>query len=240
MIATRPVRGTVRRIAMMVLTLAVATCEVSFAADNAGGAWAILSAADHFGTDNEPSRWRYAFDTQYRYFDRAGGLTTVLIRPSIGYELQPGLAVFAGYGYFESELAGGSTRHENRIFEQLSWSALRRDWGTLSLRTRLEQRYIQGADDAGLWLRQMIRLDVPVGVGRDHRFVLSMEPFFDLRDTDWGAESGFLQNRSFIGLNVKAAKKLRIEAGYMNLYVRRRAAENLANHLLVVNFRVDL
>jgi hypothetical protein len=225
---------------MISLVLAVAIGQASLAADDAGGAWAILSAADHFGTDDEPSRWRYAFDTQYRYFDRADGLTTVLIRPSIGYELRPGLAVFAGYGYFESELADGSTRHENRVFEQLSWSALRREWGTLSLRTRLAERYIEGGDDVGLWVRQMIRLDVPVGVSRDHRFVLSLEPFFNLRNTDWGAESGFLQNRSFVGLNFRAAKKLRIEAGYMNLYVRRSSAENLANHLLVVNFRVDL
>ena len=225
---------------MISLVLAVAIGQASLAADDAGGAWAILSAADHFGTDDEPSRWRYAFDTQYRYFDRADGLTTVLIRPSIGYELRPGLAVFAGYGYFESELADGSTRHENRVFEQLSWSALRREWGTLSLRTRLAQRYIEGGDDVGLWVRQMIRLDVPVGVSRDHRFVLSLEPFFNLRNTDWVAESGFLQNRSFVGLNFRAAKKLRIEAGYMNLYVRRSSAENLANHLLVVNFRVDL
>lgn len=225
---------------MIALTVATLVGQVASAADNAGGAWAILSAADHFGDDSEPSRWRYAFDTQYRYFDRSGGLTTVLIRPSVGYDLRPGLAVFAGYAYFESELADGRNRHENRIFEQLSWSALRRDWGTLSLRTRLAQRYIEGGDDVGLWVRQMVRLDVPMEGSRDPRLVLSLEPFFNLRDTDWGAESGFVQNRSFVGLNFRAAKKLRIEAGYMNLYVRRRSAEDLANHLLVVNFRAEL
>lgn len=240
MIVRRPACLPVGHIALIALTLAMAFGQAALAADDAGGAWTILSTANHFGTDDKPSRWRYAFDTQYRYFDRADGLTTVLVRPSIGYELWPGLAVFAGYGYFESELADGSNRRENRVFEQLSWSALRRDWGTLSLRTRLAQRYIEGGNDVGLWVRQMIRLDVPVGVTRNHRFVLSLEPFFNLRDTDWGAESGFLQNRSFVGLNVKAAKRLRIEAGYMNLYVRRRSAENLANHLLVVNFRVEL
>ncbi|MDH4108416.1 MAG: DUF2490 domain-containing protein [Gammaproteobacteria bacterium] len=210
------------------------------AADNAGGGWAILSTADHFKSDGAQSRWRYAFDTQYRYFDRADGLTTVLLRPSIGYDLRPGLALFAGYAYFESELADGTSRHENRVFQQLSWTALRRERATLSFRTRLAQRFIEGGDDVGIWLRQMVRLDVPMDADRRMQLVMSVEPFFNLNDTDWGAESGFLQNRSFLGVSFGAMPKLRIETGYMNLYVRRRSAEDLANHIFVVNFRVDL
>ena len=84
----------------------------------------------------------------------------------------------------------------------------------------------------------MVRLDMPTDLLRQGQFVLSAEPFFNLRDTDWGAERGFLQNRSFVGMNFRVASKLRIETGYMNIFVRRRAAIDLSNHLFVINFRI--
>ena len=70
--------------------------------------------------------------------------------------------------------------------------------------------------------------------------VVAIEPFFDLKDTDWDGESGPGQNRVSIGLDRRFNDRLSIEAGYMNQYVWRDNAENRVNHLGVLNFRVRL
>ena len=79
-------------------------------------------------------------------------------------------------------------------------------------------------------------------VGRDGRnsLVLGIEPFFALRDTDWGGDSGLGQNRIFIGLGRRVGDRVSVEAGYMNQYLWIDDAENRSNHFVVLNFKTRL
>ncbi len=67
------------------------------------------------------------------------------------------------------------------------------------------------------------------------RLVAYDEIFIAFNDTDWGAQSGFDQNRLFAGLGWQFQKGINVEAGYLNQFVRRRGRDNLMNHILSLN-----
>ncbi|MCB1845782.1 MAG: DUF2490 domain-containing protein, partial [Halioglobus sp.] len=149
--------------------------------------------------------------------------------PSLGYALDPCMSVWAGYGYTLTDPDEGSNRHEHRWWQQFTWSAKRWDWGSLSLRSRLEQRNIESADDVGWRFRQRFQLAVPFP-NHDVTLITSVEHFINLRDTDWGARSGFGQLRSYIGVRMPITDKLTLEAGYMNQHIN-RSNEDAVNHI---------
>ncbi len=65
---------------------------------------------------------------------------------------------------------------------------------------------------------------------------------FNLNNTDWGARSGFDQNRFFFGLGYKLNESgsLSLEVGYLNQYLYRRSATDRMNHIFSVNLFLNL
>jgi Protein of unknown function (DUF2490) len=80
-------------------------------------------------------------------------------------------------------------------------------------------------------LRQMFRVTMPLESAPKFSLVGSNEVFMNLNRTDWGARSGFDQNRLFVGVGYGATSKLRLEAGYLNQYVD-TATIDRRNHVL--------
>ena len=202
------------------------------------GIWAIFSTTDAFDTESGPSRWRYWFDAQARYFDIGSGVNQYVLRPGVGYDISSNMSVWAGYGYFHSRSASGATITENRFWQQLSWNVARMGGGELSMRARLEERSLSSGDDLGLVLRYMAKYVKPIGESKGIDLIFSLEPFFKLNDTDWGGDTGLGQVRTVIGVGWKLTPKAGIETGYMNQYILRDNAGNLMNHIAVVNFKV--
>ena len=68
-------------------------------------------------------------------------------------------------------------------------------------------------------------------------FVLWDELFIHLNDTDWGAESGFDQNRVFVGLGLKCDPKSgwRTEVGYLNQTINNPSGDDRSHHILAIN-----
>jgi len=52
-----------------------------------------------------------------------------------------------------------------------------------------------------------------------------------VNDTDWGAVSGFDQNRAFLGVNAKINQQVALEVGYLNQYINTRNVDR-ENHAL--------
>jgi len=77
-------------------------------------------------------------------------------------------------------------------------------------------------------------------IAKETRLVVSLEPFVDLRNTDWGGQSGLGQNRAFVGIGWRLSNRISVEAGYMNQYVWVDNGEDLSNHFGVLNFRLQL
>lgn len=238
---TRPIVRTLRRrlvaLAGVLLLVASVTWQTAQAADNENAVWSIVSTSDKFRKNGTDTRWRYGIATQWRSFQRGNGSDQYLLRSSIGYDLRPQVTVWGGFDYFVTNPDGGSSRNERRYWQQLSWSAYRFDWGSLSLRWRLEQRDLENGDELGWRIRNQAQLAIPVK-SQDLTTILSMEHFAYLNDTDWGARSGFDQLRFYGGVRLPLTDRSSFEAGYMHQFINRASGVDAVNHTLMLHLRV--
>lgn len=169
-------------------------------------------------------------DVQLRFTDGADRLGQVLLRPAVGYRITPSDALFLGYAYVRTEPLNGTPTDEHRMFQQ----ALVRVAGgpgktTVTSRTRLEQRWLEGRSGMGWRLRQQVRLETPVDKGLNA--IVWAEPFVNFDTTSWGQRAGFDQLRTFAGVGVPIGKGIAIEAGYSGQYVNRFNAPDRMNHI---------
>lgn len=222
---------------MLVLALLVSP-GVARATDDNFGLWTVFTTTDTFPTEAGTSRWSYWFDAQARLPDLGSGATQFLVRPAVGYRPGDNLQFWAGYARIESENAAGVSSHENRFWQQVNWKAGSALGGTITMRTRLMERSLSTGNDTALVLRFMTKYTRPIGSGGDKNLVFSIEPFYDLRDTDWGGDSGFAQNRSVIGVSWKLNDKVTMTTSYMNQFVWRDSGEDSNNHIALLNFNV--
>lgn len=169
-------------------------------------------------------------DVQLRFTDGADRLGQVLLRPAVGYRITPSDTLFLGYAYVRTEPLNGTPTDEHRMFQQ----ALVRVVGgpgktTVTSRTRLEQRWLEGRSGMGWRLRQQVRLDAPVAKGLNA--IVWAEPFVNLDTTAWGQRAGFDQLRGFAGVGLPIARGIAIEAGYSGQYVNRFNVPDRMNHI---------
>ncbi|MGB5258859.1 MAG: DUF2490 domain-containing protein [Woeseiaceae bacterium] len=204
------------------------------------GIWTIFTTTDAFPASDDASRWRYWFDAQARYFDLGSGINQYLVRPGIGYDFNANLSGWVGYARLRSRNRSGNVADENRYWQQLSWSIGKWNNGTVSLRARLEQRDLSTGSDVGVVLRVQGKYVRPVGTDGNRYVAVSIEPFVDLKDTDWGGDSGLGQNRSSVSIGWRVSERLTLEAGYMNQFIRVDNGENRMNHLGTLNFKMRL
>lgn len=179
---------------------------------------------------------RWWFDANTRFLGESYPLLQTVLRPGIGRQLNDEQSIWAGYAWI-GESIPGLDFHENRIWEQ--WS-LTQDYGdtTVLFRSRLEQRFVSVGNDAGWRFRQMIRLQRPFRGNDKLLWVAWDEIFFHLNNTDWGARTGYNQNRVFVGIGrePRFTGRRRTEIGY--LYQQINVPEDgadLSNHILSVN-----
>ncbi len=181
-------------------------------------------------------RLQYWFDAHARFLDDAGGFNQSIVRPGLGWKLNDDLSVWAGYGWIRTSPIAGEDFNENRFWQQGTWTP---SMGALKFqfRSRFEQRWLETGDDVGLRLRQLARVQKPINVAPRLTFVAWDEVFFHLNDTDFGADSGFNQNRAFVGLGFKrwGQPKWRTEIGYLNQLINRPGDDQM-NHVLSINF----
>ena len=230
-------RGLRVLLAFAALAMCCVPTEGTYATESDPGIWSIFSTTNSFSSGDSASRWHYWFDAQARYFDPGSGANQWLVRPGIGYEIRDGVKAWAGYARFRSRNSSGRVADENRYWQQIDWRAGEWRGGRFTMRVRLEQRSIDIGDDLGVVLRFMTKYVRPFAGDGNKSLIVGLEPFVDLRDTDWGGESGLGQNRVFIGVGWRMSDKLTLESGYMNQYVWRDAAEDRVNHLAVLTIK---
>ncbi len=222
------------------LTMVMVFAPQSHATEHDPGVWTIFSTTDSFSETGAASRWHYWFDAQARYFDVGSGTNQWLVRPAVGYEIRDGVKAWAGYARFRSRNGAGRVADENRYWQQLDWRAGRWQDGNVSMRVRLEQRSIDVGDDLGLVLRFMTKYVRPFAGHEDKNLIIGLEPFVDLRDTDWGGDAGLGQNRIFVGMGWRLSDTVTLETGYMNQYIWVDGAEDRINHLAILTIKARL
>jgi hypothetical protein len=189
--------------------------------------WAGLSLQARLGTD---SPWRVTLDTQVRSRDVVDALEQWYVRPSVSRELSAHSTVTAGYAFFRTTPASGGALHEHRVWQQYSWSSGAAG-GTISTRSRLEQRHSEGNDRLSWRLRQQLRFVRLLKAGSRWSAVIWDEASAHLNSTQRYAR-GFDQNRAFAGLSVALSTRARVESGYQNQWVHVRGGANRMNHIL--------
>jgi hypothetical protein len=183
------------------------------------------------------SRFLVWFDGQVREHDPGSDTDQTIIRPGIGWRVSKRLDLYAGYARIDTHRPGPDGA-EDRLWQQASYGIAKVAGGTLSGRTRLEQRMIKGQDETGWRLRQFVRYGLPVKGPMS--LVLQDEVFLGFNRTPAQA-SGFGQNRAFAGFAWQFTPKLRSEAGYLNQYIRNQGTTpDRTNHHLSVQLIVAL
>ena len=64
------------------------------------------------------------------------------------------------------------------------------------------------------------------------------EVFFNLNDTDWGAQAGLDRWRNFVGINIPLREGVAFEPGYLNQFVNRSAGDEI-DHVLSATLNVS-
>ena len=113
--------------------------------------WIYAVARGNFDDDTA-----WTIDGTARWREQARGDERRTLRLTLDQALDDGVRIGGGFGVFETE--GGRT--ELRPHQQLSLSS-----GRFSARTRVEQRFFDGADRMELRLRQRVRYTQPLGPG---------------------------------------------------------------------------
>lgn len=221
-------------LAIALLALAApSTARCQSVAD--GGQWTALFSQGDFEAGPSPLKWW--FDGHLRLLDDTDGFNQSIVRPGIGWSLREDLVVWGGYGWIHTSPVAGNNFDEHRIWQQVTWSR-GDELRTIALRSRLEQRFLETGDDVGWRFRQLGRFHHQLPNTPRLSFVVWDEIFFNLGDTDWGAESGFDQNRVFVGFGWKhhPDSRLRTEIGYLNQTIDLPTSGDRVNHILSLNF----
>ncbi len=197
------------------------------------GVWGAIQGQGNFTkSSTAASKWQWWMEGQGRWFDNADHLGQSIIRPGVGYKFSDQVSLWLGYAWVRTSPLDKAHTDEHRIWQQLSWNR-GYSWGKLATRTRLEQRFLSNGNDTGWRFRQFLKYTHPLF---SERVYLSLwdEVFVNFNSTDWGANSGFGQNRLFAGVGVfiDHDKHYRFELGYINQFAHLESRDDLMNHLM--------
>lgn len=159
-----------------------------------------------------------------RDFDQA------FFRPAVNYWLSDKTSLWLGY------VAADTKTDNDHSYEKRYWQQLMHrfapvaGFGLLS-RTRLEQRDLDTTTDMSHRLRQMLRVEKQLWDDSATQLLVMNEVFINLNNTQNGPQSGFDQNRLFLGAAIFPSQTSRLELGYINQYVNTQALDRM-NHVV--------
>lgn len=166
--------------------------------------------------------------------DISGGdnnaLDTLLLRGAIGYQITPNIGLYQGYAYIPTY---DPKSVEHRSFQELFIKQPLQN-NSLAHRFRFEQRFIDSADETAYRLRYFGRyVHALHSLHPKLSLAINEEVFINLNDADNGPQSGFDQNRLFVGLNYRINDNLAYEFGYQNQFINiANNSNNVMNHIL--------
>lgn len=198
--------------------------------------WTNLTAIIDLGRlDAGLSRLRLWIEVQNRFRDLAEDedLDQVLVRSGLGYQVTERFTVWTGYGYTPSFTEADKVVNEHRLWQQLLWSA-GYALGDVTIRTRLEQRFIEGAEHTAWRYRQLVRFSRPLARELPLSLVLWDEAFVHLNSASPAIRAGFDQNRAFAGLGWQVNRPARVEVGYLNQFLDTPTLHRI-HHILSLN-----
>lgn len=211
-----------------------------FAQENRFSGWAAL-----FHTQKFSEKWGASFDGQFRSANHYDYLQNVLLRPSVNYYFSKSKIGAIGYAYIATNgrtAAGVKTfRPESRIWEQFIINHKISRSATLQHRFRLEQRFLgnTAANRNDHYFAQRLRYFARAVVPLKSEAVFSKGPFVALQNEVFVNVQNkskvnkhfFDQNRAYVAAGYRLHKKVDVEFGYLNQYIK-QAEVYAINHVL--------
>lgn len=167
-----------------------------------------------------------------RFGDDVSELDQLILRPAVGYKLTDHFSLWQGYAWVGSYQP--RFIEENHVFQQLLYRRTLPFVKVLS-RTRLEERFIENTDGTAVRARTMLRGDFPLPDAPEWAIVVYDELFVNLNAVGNGPDSGFDQNRLFLGMNRQFSEHFNMDLGYQMqaLNNRQPALINQINHIIL-------
>jgi hypothetical protein len=171
---------------------------------------------------NINKEWFAYMEAQPRVGDDISRFERLIIRPAIGYNITPNIALFLGYAWtptFMNNQYEEDFRNENRIWEQLLIKDYR--WGLdWQHRLRQEQRFIEDAAGPSNRTRYLLRGSYALSDSGTYGLTGYNEIFVNLNSQYKGPLGGFDRDRFFFGPYFKKGPG-RYEIGYLGEYAQR-------------------
>jgi hypothetical protein len=160
-----------------------------------------------------------AIDFSARWREQARGDEQQTLRVTLDRTVDNGIKLGGGFGVFE---AGGET--ELRPFQQLTLST-----GRFSARTRIEQRWFDGADRMELRFRQQVRYAQPLGNG--WRASIDGEYLGLVQTRNRAPDAALDQWRGRALLTRKVSEQFSLGAGYLLIFTPQPGRADQINHV---------
>ncbi|MBU7579913.1 MAG: DUF2490 domain-containing protein [Porphyrobacter sp.] len=198
----------------------------AFARDHDVQQWTLLIAQGHVAEDIVVQA-----DMQPRLTNDASRLGQFQLSPSIGYKVSKKITVFLGYMYVRTDPVDRPATDEHRIYQHVIYPVGKIGDVSITARTRLEERMVEGAEDLSLRFRQQLRAQIPLGDKGDPNLVVWTEAFYNFNNADWGPREGLDRWRNLIGVDIPITKGLIIEPAYLDQIVF-RPGQDRHDHVL--------
>lgn len=197
--------------AALTLALAGALLAAPAAAQDAPDRqlWAQVLALGQIGDD-----WRTHVEVQPRVFSNASELGLTIVRTALGRRVAPRLTAWLGHAWVPRTFGSG-VRHEQRIWQQLSYAAPAVGRWTSTARLRVEQRWLEPWDGASHRVRLLARAQRPLGAATRWAVFTYDEAMFTLDRTPRGPARGFDRNRLSAGLVRRFSPVVSSDVGYI-------------------------
>jgi len=218
-------RGVVRVVFIIVVLVAAVPASGQVSTD--GRVW---TGVGFQGRLAERSPWRWSLESQVRTRDGVHAVDVFLIRFAMGRDLTSRSHVGGGYTNSTMFPIAGEALTEHRAFQQYIWTG-RAGTSSVAIRTRFEERFSEGNNQAAFRLRQQVRYTRPFAGYPRFALIAYEEWFVHTNGTNRYAR-GFDQNRAFGGVARTITPRVRLEIGYLNQYTNSHVGPDRMNHVL--------
>ncbi len=181
---------------------------------------------------------------QPRIGDDTSHLTTMIIRPALGWAVTPTVTLWAGY-LMSADSIGYTDKYliENRVWQGLTWKDMTEDKQFIwEMRNRLEERFLPRNSDPSIRWRTRFRFEQLIPAFPAISIIASEELFINLSDNENNRQlqAGLQQNRAYIGLGYRFSPEFQIESGYLEQHVWRRAGSaDQNNSIWMTNLNIN-
>jgi hypothetical protein len=164
------------------------------------------------------------FEVQPRIGDNASNLTTIIVRPALGWAINQKATLWVGYLMSADSVTPDSDKYtiENRAWQGFSWKDTANDKQFIwEVRNRLEERFLPQNSDPNLRWRTRFRVEQLIPDWSSWSVIASEEIFVTLNDNSNNAQlqAGAQQNRLYAGIGYRFAPEVQVETGYLYQHV---------------------